>query len=147
VEAEKEIEKREAGATQTADIKGKLVEFLWYMKKNGYSVETITTYITEIKKLLENGANLANPEHVKEVLAKFNISDAYRHNLIAAYTLYLKMQGLKWEPPICNVTRTLPFIPTERELDDLIAAVGKKTGAFLQLLKETAMRKRGSLKT
>ena len=141
MEAEKEIERRAAGATKQANIKGKLVEFLWFMKKNGYSVETITTYITAIKKLLENGANLADPEHVKEILAKFNVSDAYRHNLIAAYTLYLKMQGLKWEPPICNVTRTLPFIPTERELDDLIAAVGKKTGAFLQLLKETAMRK------
>jgi len=143
VEAEKALEKREAGATEQtqADIKGKLVEFLWYMKKNGYSQETISTYVYAIKKLSENGANLANPEHVKEVLAGFDVSSAYRHNIIAAYTLYLKMQGLKWEPPICNVTRSLPFIPTERELDDLIAAVGKKTGCFLQLLKETGMRR------
>jgi len=34
----------------------------------------------------------------------------------------------------------LPFIPTEQEIDALIAGCGKKTGTFLQLLKETAMR-------
>jgi integrase len=141
MEVQRQTEKREAGATeQTAQQKGKLIEFLWYLKKNGYSTETINTYVSAINKLLENGADLTNPEHVKEVLSTFEISNAYRHNIIAAYTVYLKMHGLKWNPPLCNVTRTLPFIPTERELDDLIAAVGKKTGCFLQLLKETAMR-------
>lgn len=50
------------------------------------------------------------------------------------------MQGLTWTPPLCQVTRPLPFIPTERELDDLIAGCGKKVSAFLQTLKETAMR-------
>jgi len=34
----------------------------------------------------------------------------------------------------------LPFIPTEGELDQLMASSGKKTGTFLQLLKETGMR-------
>ncbi|MBC7130759.1 site-specific integrase, partial [Candidatus Bathyarchaeota archaeon] len=34
----------------------------------------------------------------------------------------------------------LPFIPLERELDDLIAGATRKTAAFLQLLKETGMR-------
>jgi len=141
MEVQRQTEKREAGATeQTAQQKGKLIEFLWYLKKNGYSTETINTYVFAINKLLENGADLTNPEHVKEVLSTFEISNAYRHNIIAAYTVYLKMHGLNWNPPLCNVTRTLPFIPTERELDDLIAAVGKKTGCFLQLLKETAMR-------
>ena len=48
--------------------------------------------------------------------------------------------GLTWEPPACDVTRKLPFIPTEKELDDLIASWGKKMASFLQLLKETGMR-------
>ena len=39
-----------------------------------------------------------------------------------------------------HVNRKLPFIPTEKELDALIAATGKKTSVFLQTLKETAMR-------
>lgn len=50
------------------------------------------------------------------------------------------MEGLKWEKPRCKVTRKIPFIPTEEELDILIAGCGKKTAPFLRLLKETAMR-------
>ena len=42
--------------------------------------------------------------------------------------------------PICKVSRKLPFIPTEEEIDALIAGCGKKTSTFLQLLKETGMR-------
>jgi integrase len=45
-----------------------------------------------------------------------------------------------WEKPKCKVTRKFPFIPTEQEIDALIAGSGKKNAAFGQLLKETAMR-------
>jgi len=50
------------------------------------------------------------------------------------------MHGGRWEQPHYKLTRKLPFIPTEEELDTLIASCGRKTAAFLQLLKETAMR-------
>lgn len=50
------------------------------------------------------------------------------------------MVGLTWEKPKCVRPRVLPFIPLENELDSLIAGAGKKTAAFLQLLKETGMR-------
>jgi integrase len=42
--------------------------------------------------------------------------------------------------PIFHINRPLPFIPTERELDDLIAGCGRKTACYLQTLKETALR-------
>ena len=128
-----------AGATISQNAKGKIIDFLWHLKKNGYSKGSIQTYVRALKKLAAN-SNIMDPESVKTYLAKLDISNSYRHNIIAAYTLFLKTQGLKWDPPICKITRKLPFIPTERELDDLIAAAGKKTAAFLQLLKETAMR-------
>ncbi|KPV65276.1 MAG: site-specific tyrosine recombinase XerC [Candidatus Bathyarchaeota archaeon BA1] len=48
--------------------------------------------------------------------------------------------GITWKPPKYQYERTLPFIPTEKEIDQLIASCGKKTAAFLQLLKETGMR-------
>jgi integrase len=53
---------------------------------------------------------------------------------------FLKHNGLQWEKPKCHVTRPFPFIPTEQEIDVLIAGCGKKTATFLELLKETAMR-------
>lgn len=44
------------------------------------------------------------------------------------------------EKPKCKITKKLPFIPSEQEIDALIASRRKKNAAFTQLLKETAMR-------
>jgi integrase len=50
------------------------------------------------------------------------------------------MLGGKWEPPKYKPTRKLPFIPTEQEINQLIAGCNRKTATFLQLLKETGAR-------
>jgi integrase len=50
------------------------------------------------------------------------------------------MQGLTWSPPRYKSVNKLPFIPTEEELNNLIAGCNRKTATFLQLLKETGMR-------
>ncbi|UCE57813.1 MAG: site-specific integrase [Candidatus Bathyarchaeota archaeon] len=50
------------------------------------------------------------------------------------------MLGITWKPPKCNYTHKLPFIPTEEEVDALIAACGKKLATFLKTLKETGAR-------
>lgn len=122
------------------DAKGKLVWFIWEMQKQNYSKDTISIYSRSIQALIKRKADLSNPDSVKEALAHWGCGESHKHNIAAAYTLFLRMQGLTWEPPICHVARKLPFIPTEKELNDLIAGTGRKTSVFLQTLKETAMR-------
>ena len=134
-------EPHESGlAGATSNFNSEIINFMWKMKKEGYSDSTITTYVSALKMITGKGADISNPESVKEILARQGWSEAYKPTISASYTLFLAFQGLTWRPPICHVTRKIPFIPTERELDDLIAGCGKKTSAFLQLLKETAMR-------
>jgi len=125
---------------QQQDIKGKLIQFIWNMQKDNYAKSSITLYSQALTRLQKAGADLFNPETVKETLAKLNVSENRKHNIAAAYTLFLSMNGLTWKPPKEHIIRKLPFIPTEREIDDLIAGCGKKTAAYLQTLKETAMR-------
>jgi integrase len=140
---ESRIEKRAAGATNTtkAEIKGRIVEFAWWMKKQGYAETTITVYTNVLEVLSKRGASILNSESVKDVMARQEWSSARKTSAIAAYTLFLRMLGMSWDPPICHrPTRKLPFIPMESEIDRLIAACGKKTGTFLQTIKETAMR-------
>jgi integrase len=60
--------------------------------------------------------------------------------VIVAYTSFLKYIGLSWEQPRCILTRKIPFIPAEQEIDDLIAGNPTAVATMLQLLKETAMR-------
>jgi len=142
---EQKSEKRDAGATQPsqtsqADVKGKLVEFLWWLKKQGFSEKTIHGYVEMLKLLVASGANLFEPETVKEALAKLEKSNSWKHAAVCAYSKFAEMHKLQWEKPKVKRVRPLPFIPLERELDDLIAAAHKKTACFLQLLKETGMR-------
>ena len=128
-----------AGAT--ANVKASLIDFAWQMKKQGYSDSTIRTYAYALKNLVKHNADLLDPDSVKEALAKSKWSNAHKNGMVAAFTLYLSVHGKTWDPPICKLIRKLPFIPIEKELDDLIAGCGRKTSAFLQTLKETALRR------
>ena len=90
-----------------------------------------------------------DPLTVKDVLAreqrKFENgekgwSSNRRRNIINAYSLFLKINGLAWEKPKCKTERKNPFLPTEEEIKDLIAGSPQTVATLLQLLKETAMR-------
>lgn len=132
---------RGANATDSATIKGKIIEFLWWMEKEGFAKDTIRGYGSCLRALLQRNADLLDPESVKEALAKeTRWSQNRRRNVINAYTLFLRFNGSRWEKPRCKVDRKIPFIPTEQEIDCLIAGNPKKVATFLQLLKETAFR-------
>ena len=50
------------------------------------------------------------------------------------------LKGLTWSQPCYYRIDRLPFISTEKEIDQLISRVGSHISAFLQLIKETAIR-------
>lgn len=112
------------------------------MKKEGYAESTIITRYKLIEILSKRGANLYDPDTVKTVIANQRWTEGRKANAIKAYNNFLKMIGGTWQPPICRRVEKLPFIPTEKEIDDLIATCTRKLSAFLQLLKETGMRAR-----
>jgi integrase len=132
---------REGIATTNADLKGKIVQYLWYMKKQGYAETTFQTYAKILEMLVRLGSNLNDPESVKETIAKHDCGKGRKWNIVKAYTLFLKMQGLKWEKPRYYPVQKLPFIPTEKEIDDLIAGSSRQMALFLQVLKETGARR------
>jgi len=126
--------------TVMSDVKGKIVEYCFKLKMQGYSETTIRLHYNCLKVLLDRGDDLTKPESIKEIIAKQSWSQSRRRNVINTITQFLKYLGLAWQPPICNVTRKIPFIPTEQEIDELIAGCSTQVATFLQLLKETAMR-------
>lgn len=130
-----------AGATkQTQDTKGKIVEFMWTLKKKGYRESTILTGAKQLSILARRGADLVDTESVKTVIATQTWMLSRKSRAVAIYTLFLKTQGKTWDPPIYKPVPQIPFIPTEQEVDALIAGSGKKLAAYLQLLKETGIR-------
>ena len=143
MENQAQYERPSVGGTNenAADIKGKVVEYAWWMEKQGYSKETVRGNLGCLRALQARNGNLLDPESVKSILAReHKWSQNRRRNIANSYTLFLKINGLTWEKPKCHVTRKFPFIPTEQELNNLISGCGMKTSTFLLLLKETAMR-------
>jgi integrase len=130
------------GTNETAaDIKGKIVQYAFWMEKQGYSKETIRGNVGGLRALQCRSGDLSDPESIKTVLAnEQKWSQNRRRNIINSYTLFLKVNGQTWDRPKCRVERKFLFIPTEAELNCLISGSGIKTSTFLLLLKETAMR-------
>ena len=131
--------KRAAGATET-DTKSLLFQYAWWLKKQGYAESTIVSRVKLLRILAKRGANLLDPESVKEVIARQDWSEGRKANAVDAYTSFLQMHGMTWNPPCYKRVKKLPFIPTETEIDQLIAGCGPTLATLLQLLKETGMR-------
>jgi len=104
-------------------LKGKLLEFEFWLNKQGYDEVGSKNRAYLMKRMANLGAKLSEPETIKEVLAKQKTwNDGYKMLIVYAYESYLKMQGLSWERPKYKQPDAYPFIPTEAELDQLISA-------------------------
>jgi integrase/predicted RNA-binding Zn-ribbon protein involved in translation (DUF1610 family) len=121
--------------------RGKIVEHGFWMQKEGYAESTISRRIRLLGTLLNKGADLQDPESVKETIAKQKSwTTKTKQIAVETYDCFLKSKELTWKKPIYQAVKKLPFIPTEEELNNLIAGCNRKTATFLQLLKETGMR-------
>jgi len=140
VEVETRTMEKAAGATLTPlDFKGKLVEFTWFMRKEGYASSTIKCRREIIQTMINRGMGpqLLNPDAIKSYIAKQSWDSGFKRNAVHAYTTFLAMHGKSWSPPHYKQTEKLPFIPLESEINQLITTTGKRMSIFLQGLKET----------
>jgi integrase len=120
--------------------KGKLVQFAFYLNKEGKTNGTISTYLSVLNRLSKH-ANLEEPETIKSYLSKNNININTKACYRVAYTAFLTWQGKTWKPPKYTARSPIPeFLPTEQEIDQLISGCGRKTASILQTIKETGMR-------
>jgi len=148
VEETKNLEQEQAVTSvpgMNRDAKGMLVQYQAKMDLEGYTPETIRGAASCLRALIARNADLNDPESVKLALAKEEKKEKHwsqnrRRNVINAYTLFLQFQNRSWIKPKCKVDEKFPFIPHEAEIDALIAGSFKKLAAYLQILKETAMR-------
>jgi len=143
VEVESRIEKWAAGATKVdeATVKGKIVEYLWWMKKQGYKPRTIEFRVASMQRLIRLGANILDVESVKETIAKTDSwCETTKFHACNTYTNFLEFLGSTWKKPKYKPNKKFPFIPTEREIDQLIAHCGNKTATALTVAKETGAR-------
>jgi integrase len=134
------LENKAIAGEQSPEIKGKLLQFAFYCQKEGMTNNTIKTFNSTMKRLAKV-ADLNNPENVKEAIARMKVKENTKVAYCIAYNVFLRFLGKTWAMPKYTYNQKLPdFLPTEEELDQLIAGCGQKTSTLLQLIKETGMR-------
>ena len=122
-------------------MKFQILEQLRYMERQNYAQEYIRLNRSALNTLMNRGANLFDSDSVKDVIAKQKWSDNRRRNVINVYDLFAKLNTITWEKPRINLTQKIPRIPSDEDINDLIAGSPKKLSTFLLLLSETAMRR------
>lgn len=126
--------------SEAAATNGKIVEYEFWLLKQGYAKGTIECRVKAMKRLVKLGASLFDPETVKEVLAKQSWERRQKRIRHRSLQQLPQNDGRKMGSTTLPKSRKIPFIPTEQEIDQLIAGCGEKTTALLQTLKETGMR-------
>lgn len=113
----KKTEKWAAGATeQTADVKGKIIEYLWWLKKQGYNNSTVKKRVRLLRRLLKM-TDVFDSEAVKQLLAeRDDWSVGYKLTFIDAYDKFLEMLELNWVKPRYRQDETLPLFHWKAKL-------------------------------
>jgi integrase len=131
-----------AGDLLPQETKGLLTKFMAYLEREGYYKDTC--YLRLIEKLAKDGANLLDPEDVKEKIAKHRKKsgepwkDSVKRLATFAYDQFCKMEEIEWKLPHYTQRDSEIYVPDETELDQLIASTySKRMATFLQTLKET----------
>ena len=100
----------------------------------------ITIYATSnILKHLTKNADLDNPQTVETFIATKQ-TNAYKDHLCTAYARYCQYYKINWEMPTYNREEKMPKLPTEEQLNKLIAGAGKTLSLKLWISKETGLR-------
>jgi integrase len=116
-------------------------KLLTQLENDGRKPSTINNYRKALKHLARQGANLLDPEHTKAVLAKSPMNPRTKKcNVVPILNYWFDFMGIQWKPPRYSCETEIFHMPTEQEIDTLIAGCGKKTATYLQLIKDTGAR-------
>lgn len=123
------------------EARGLITEFMAYLEREGFDEDI--QYPTTLSHLVKDGANLLDPENVKQVIAKQRKkngepwSDSMKMLACCAYDAFCRMKKIQWNRPIYHQNEITMDVPDEKDLDLLISRGRKKMAAFLRCLKET----------
>ncbi len=102
------------------------------MKKNGLAEITIISRIRALKQL----ARMTDLQDIEATKATITNQQQWKkltqRKHVETYEAFLRFQGKSWKRPRIKTETRLPFIPTETEIDQLIASCQKHTATELQ---------------
>jgi integrase len=128
------------------ETRGLLTEYMAYLERQGAYAET--SYIDLLKSLASDGADLINPEDVKEKIARHKYKDKLGQEqpwkdstkmlAVYAYDAFCRMKGIEWIKPRYRQGETVLIVPEEKDLQQLKNSFhSRRMVAFIQTIEET----------
>jgi len=113
---------------------------VWLKRQHNLAESSIVTKIKKLKAI-QRQVNLWNQEEVRNYIQDASFRGGYKNSLGYVYADWCEYQGVKYKPQNFPRETSLPYVPLEKEIDQLIGAFAhSKYGALLQFLKETGFR-------
>jgi integrase len=109
------------------------------LQKEGYRPSTIRGAIKNLKAIARH-CNILKPESVKGYISRAPYSENNKDKVIGDIARFYKSLKIEWYRPLSRRVETLPFIPQESEIDQLIGGLGPKLSVFTRVVKETGAR-------
>jgi len=78
---------------------------------------------------------------VKAEIARRDVSEGTKEKYCWVYERYLRQHGMRWERPKYKRIEKLPYVPTEKDIDQLIGGLSKRLATIVLFLKESGCRK------
>ncbi len=134
-------EVQEAPDPRLLGTNGSLIaSYLMEMAKSGYRQQTILSH-GQILRLLDRHCSLADPETVRTYLLQAHVTPGRKENIVNCYARFGKSRGIAFEKPRYQRQDSLPKIPQDQELQDVMnASRYLRHATALRLLYETGMR-------
>src|SRR3989442_6762946 len=93
-------------------LQGKVLEHAFWLKKEGYRESTIVSRVKLLAGLAKK-ANLLEPESVKEAVARLDVSEARKENIVCVYGSFCRQNSLPFNPPRYHSVERLHFMPSD----------------------------------
>ena len=116
-------------STVSKSFDGSFEDYLRQVKRN--APDTIHSKL-QITKRLKNRVNRWDSEEVEKYLINSEMTNGHKNCIGFAYQDWCRWNGFEYSPIKFKRDNKLPYIPSEVDLDQLIAGNGNKIGCFLQ---------------
>ena len=116
------------------------VSFERYLREEKRLAPTTIKSKVRLIRRLGKQTNLWDSEEVERYVVNDEMTNGHKNFILYAYQDWCKFNGFVYVPKKFKRVKKLPYIPTVKEIDQLISGTGRKTSTFLQLLKESACR-------
>ena len=109
------------------------------MKRNAYADTTIKK-VAKLLKHLKKSCNTKQPEEVKLYIANKTCGNGHKQNLIEAYAIFMRSEGLTWKQPFYQRYDKKRRAPKEELIDFLINHARIEMKLKLSIFKDLGLR-------